>query len=618
MAVSSQDGMGARPYSGGVGFRLWAPFAESVAVAGEFNGWSSTADALTLEENGYWSTDVAGAKVGDRYKYVIVHNGNTLWKNDPYAREMRTYADPNHPGGWITETLVHEKDFDWAGDSFQMPPWNEIVLYELHIGTYNDAYADGTGTFQGVIDKLPYLRDLGINMILIMASSEFAGNYSWGYNPSYMYAIEEGYGGILAFKTLVREAHRHGIGIIFDVVYNHLGDPAQDMWTYDGWSPDGIHGGIYFYNDGRANTPWGEYNRLDYGRGEVRQYIRDNALGWLESRHVDGLRWDSSVYTRNVYGRNNDPASDLPDGWNLMQWINNEIRARQPWKLTMAEDLQNNSWMTKPTGDGGAGFGTQWDSGFVFPLRDELAKAGDLNRDMETVRAALEQNYNGDRFQRVIYVESHDEVSENKYPWETETPRKRLPEKISPGNATSWFARKRSVLGAALVLTAPGIPMLFQGQEWLEWEKFADTLPLRWERKATNQGIVNLFRDLAQLRRNWHNNTRGLRGQHLHVHHVNNTDKVVAFHRWENGGAGDDVVVVVNFADRSYDSYAVGFPRGGAWKVRFNSDSRWYAGDFGDQGGYDTMAYSPAKDEMPYQANIGIGPYSVLILSQDY
>ena len=133
----------------------------------------------------------------------------------------------------------------------------------------------------------------------------------------------------------------------------------------------------------------------------------------------------------------------------------------------------------------------------------------------------------------------------------------------------------------------------------------------------TFSGIHLLYRDLIQLRRNWYNQTRGLRGPHLNVHHVNNSDKVIAFHRWENGGPGDDVVVVANFADRSYDSYTLGMPRTGPWRIRFNSDWQGYSEDFGSYLGYDTMAGSDPRDNLPCQANVGIGPYSVLLLSQD-
>ena len=94
----------------------------------------------------------------------------------------------------------------------------------------------------------------------------------------------------------------------------------------------------------------------------MRQYLRDNALHWLHKYRVDGLRFDATAYIRNIHGNNNDPANDLPDGWSLLQWINDEINASQPWKITIAEDLRNNEWITRDTGAGGAGFDAQWDS----------------------------------------------------------------------------------------------------------------------------------------------------------------------------------------------------------------------------------------------------------------
>jgi 1,4-alpha-glucan branching enzyme len=402
-------------------------------------------------------------------------------------------------------------------------------------------------------------------------------------------------------QRFVKAAHALGIAVIMDVVYNHFGPGDLDLWQFDGWSDENHNGGIYFYDNERSHTDWG-HTRPDYGRPEVRQYLRDNALFWLNKYRLDGLRFDSVSNIRGVNGR------ELPDGWSLLQWIHNEIRSAQPWKITVAEDLQNNEWITKATDAGGAGFASQWDAGFVHPVREAVIAQNDADRNLHAVRDALSHRYNSDAAQRVIYTESHDEVANG---------HARVPEEIWPGNAGSWFSRKRSTLGAALVFTAPGIPMIFQGQEFLEDRYFRDSAPLDWTKLDTYAGINALYRDLIRLRRNWFNQTRGLRGQQINVHHVNNTDKVIGFHRWQNGGPGDDVVIVANFANRSFDSYALGFPRAGSWRVRFNSDWRGYGADFGDQPGYDTWADSNLRDGMPFQANVGVGPYSVLILSQD-
>jgi 1,4-alpha-glucan branching enzyme len=378
------------------------------------------------------------------------------------------------------------------------------------------------------------------------------------------------------------------------------------MWQFDGWSQNG-KGGIYFYNDWRSYTDWGD-TRFDYGRGEVRQYLRDNALRWLEQRFADGLRWDSVGSIRNVKDQNNDPGDDLPDGWSLLQWINSEIAQRQPWKISIAEDMKENEWITKDSGSGGAGFGAQWSSAFVSRIRDAIIGMDDNTRDMGAVAEVIGHKYNNSTFQRVIFTESHDADSNGA---------QRVPEMIWPGKADSWASKKRSTLGAAVVMTAPGIPMIFMGQEFLSWGWFNDDRPLDWSNAAKFPGITQLYRDLIHLRRNWFNNTRGLRGQNVNLHHVNPSNKVIGFHRWDQGGRGDDVVVVLNFANQAYANYALGFPRAGRWRVRFNSDWNGYDAGYDNWFSYDTEANGAPMDGMPGSASVGLGKYTALILSQD-
>jgi 1,4-alpha-glucan branching enzyme len=606
MAISIHPGMGALPYPGGASFRLWAPHASGVAVAGTFNGWDATAAPLTHEGNGSWSVDVPGVRVGDEYKFVITNptRGVPLWKNDPYARSMTSS---------VGNGIIAEPDYVWQSRGYAAPPWNELVLYELHVGSFCfDRPNKRRGNFDTVIAKLPYLSDLGVNAIQLMPADEFPGDISWGYNPSAIFAIENDYGGPNGLRRLVGAAHACGIAILFDVVYNHLGPDDLDLWQLDGWSPDGFpwQGGIYFYNDERAATPWGD-TRPDYGRGEVRQFLRDNALRWLEQRYCDGLRFDATGWIRNVRGSDGDHGADLPDGWSLLQWINSEIRSRQPWKLTIAEDMQDNDWLTKDVGAGGAGFGAQWGSGFLHTLHDAIVTPDDGARSMSALRDLLPQRFNGDVFQRVVYTESHDEVAES-------AGKARVPERIEPGHADGFFAQKRSTLGAAVILTAPGIPMLFMGQEFLEWGAWSDARELDWTKADRFAGIRLLYRDLIRLRRNWFDTTRGLRGGHVNVHHVNESDKVLAFHRWDQGGPRDDVVVVLNFANRAWSGYRLGMPRGGEWRVRFNGDWRGYGPAFTDHASTDCRAVTGDNgDGMPFSADVGLGPYTAVILSQD-
>lgn len=592
-----QPGMGAVLHATGTTFRVWAPNADAVAVIGTFNKWDARKHPLRHEAEGYWALDVPGARAGDEYKFQITRLGHRFDRNDPYARQVTNSAGAS---------VIHDPHFDWGDDHFQMPPWNELVIYELHVGTFHAPSANQVGTFLDVAEKFPYLRELGINCIELLPATEFPGSRSWGYNPAHPFALESDYGGPLAFKQMVKLAHQHGIAVVLDVVYNHFGPGDLDLWQFDGWNVnDG--GGIYFYNDWRAQTPWG-HNRPDFGRPEVRQYIRDNALMWLHEYRCDGLRADAIAFIRNVHGEN-DPNADLPDGWSLMRWINEEIDKTMPWKITIAEDMRGNCHITESVANGGQGFDSQWDSSFVYPIRDALTTRDDADRDMHAVAKALTKNYNDDAFRRVIYTESHDEVANGK---------SRVPEEIMPGAADHWFPKKRATLGAALVLTAPGIPMLFQGQEFLTAGSFSDTEPLNWQRVKEFPGLLHLYRDLIGLRRNLGGHTRGLSGQHTRVSHVNDVDKLVVFARWDgDGGPNNTTVVVANFADRTHDAYTIGLPAPGRWRVRFNSDWRGYDGEFGDYESFGMEAEAGKYDGYAWHGRIGLAPYAVLVLSQE-
>jgi 1,4-alpha-glucan branching enzyme len=482
-----------------------------------------------------------------------------------------------------------------------MPPANELVIYELHIGTFRRSSPDKPGTFDDAISGLDHLQRLGVNAVEVMPIAEFAGDLSWGYNPALPFAIEQAYGGAAGFKRFVMAAHARGIAVILDVVYNHFGPSELHLWQFDGWSENGL-GGIYFYNDDRANTPWGQ-TRPDYGRPEVRRYIRDNALMWLTDYRVDGLRMDMTLYMRTI-----DGDSDLADGWSLCQWLNDEVRAAKPAALTVAEDLQDSEWLTKPGAEGGAGFSTQWDARFVHPVRAIAAAPLDEQRSMTTLAGALAFRYNGDAFHRVVYSESHDEVANGK---------QRVPSEIDNQHPDQPHAQKRSLLAAALALTAPGIPMLFQGQEFLQSGWFRDDRALDWHQTREFAGILRAYRDLITARRNAHGSTRGLCGQGVLVYHVNEADHVIAFQRWFDHGPGDDVVVIVNMGATDREGYRVGMPAPGAWHVRIDTGSSSYGETVSErEAALIDVAEEPA-DGLPASSTLIIPAYSLIVLSQD-
>jgi len=583
-------GNGATPFARGTTFRVWAPNAQSANIAGQFNSWSTTATPMISEGNGWYSIDYRNANPGQQYKFVLKRNGSTIWKNDPWARQLTNS---------IGNSVIHNRNYAWQTNNFTTPSWENMVIYEMHVGTFNDSPGGSPGTFQAAINRLNHLQQLGVNCVHVMPVQEFPGDFSWGYNPSHQFSVESAYGGPDMLKKFVDEANARGIAVILDVIHNHYGPGDLDLWRFDGWS-SGTYGGVFFYNDSRAVTPWGD-TRPDYGRQEVRQFIRDNQMMWANEYRVSGFRWDSTVNMRRTN------LGDNPDGWSLLQLLNNDLDASQPWKINIAEDLQSDSWVTRATNIGGAGFDAQW-ANYVHTLRAALSSGDDNARNMNDVAGALNERFNGDAFERVIYTESHDENANGK---------QRMPSTIDPGDPDSYWAQKRSTLGAAITMTAPGIPMLFQGQEILEDGWFSDTDPVDWNKLTTYAGIHNLYKDLIKLRRNLTGKSRGLSGQGMNLHHLNNTGKVIAYHRWHNGGSNDDVVVVANFRNQTWTDYRVGLPRAGGWSVAFNSDWNGYSSLFGNQLSPNFTADAIAYDGLSHSGKVNLAPYSVIILTKD-
>lgn len=602
-------GMGVSIINGGAAFRVWAPHAEAVAVTGTFDDWAAQPDGskddaqkvqsaphqLLSEDNGYWYGQVAEAKVGEEYRFVLVNGEQVISRIDPYAR---------HVTSSIGNAIITDPDaYDWEDDDFTAPTLNEMVIYEMHVGTFfdKDPDDDKPATLDTIEEKLDHLVHLGVNAIELMPLMEFAGDYSWGYNPAHIFAVESAYGGPEKLRDLVKVCHRHGLAVIIDVVYNHFGPSDLDLWQFDGWSENG-KGGIYFYNDWKSSTPWGD-TRPDYGRGEVREFIRDNAMMWLEEFHADGLRYDMTPYMRSV----DADEMNIPDGWSLTHWINTEIRERFPRAITIAEDLHGEPKVVS-TADDGAAFHAQWDNHFVHPIRAAVIAASDEARNMDAVHDAVEFSY-GDAFSRVIYTESHDEVANGSA---------RVPQEVDDGDPTGYYAQKRSTLGAALVLTSPGLPMIFQGQEFLEGEWFRDTVPLHWDQQDEFTGIFRMYSDLVGLRLNKEGRTKGLTGQHVDTLHLNPDTHVYAFHRWADGGAGDDVVVAVNLDSKTWGEYTIGMPAAGRWGTRLNSDAKVYSEAF---DGVDVPeSFDAVEDDYdghPASATLVLPPYSVVILSRN-
>lgn len=518
----------------GYRFSVWAPNAQSVSLTGDFNDWNRPGISMQRQDNGVWWCETDDAKCGHEYKYDVTNaKGDSVLKNDPRARLMTNS---------VGNSVIYDDAFRWEVEDFKPAPIHQRIIYELHIGTFHRKNGE-QGTFDSAIEKLDYLASLGVNMIELMPVNEFAGDISWGYNPACPFAVEEAYGGPDGLKRFIDAAHKHGIGIIMDVVYNHFGPSDLDIWQFDGWS-ENDKGGIYFYNDERSATPWGD-TRPDYGRQEVRDYITDNALMWLQEFKADGLRMDMVPFMRTVSGADSG-EDDIPEAYELIKGINGFIQHACGEKMTIAEDLHQHDYITDPLDGGGCGYTAQWDAAFVHPVREVLTQSDDENVNLDVLVDALCKQYSASPFARVVYTESHDEVANGKA---------RLVEEVAPGNVDDdYFARQKGVLAATLVLTSAGIPMLFQGQEFKETGWFNDTKDLDWSRRNSFDEYLEAITELVNLRKGEDKATTGLTGANTEVVHRDSKNKVLGYRRF-NDIANESVWVYLHLGGEDIDDY---------------------------------------------------------------
>jgi 1,4-alpha-glucan branching enzyme len=585
--------VGATPYEGGVELRVWAPNAVAVSVAGELAGAGDTRRPLALEAGtGMFAARIDGARAGQHYHYVITaQDGSELTRVDPRARMI----DGNE------SVVVDPRTYAWKSKPFTPPARDASVVYELHVGSFNAPGGTSTGSFTTAIDKLDALVDLGINAVELMPVNGH-GSHGWGYGPQQWFAPQPSYGSPDEMRHFVDEAHARGIAVVLDVVFNHYdGYKQAPLRCFDGTCA-GTSAGIYFFEqDPYRTTPWGP--RPDFAKKEVADFFADNVFAWTTEYRIDGFRHDSVSNIRALDGQ-----GTVPGGVEILRRMNDVVAAARPGALLLAEDLKGAASITAPVAAGGLGFVSQWDGGFQWAVTSAATAASDDARNIGAVRDALVGSYNGDAMQRLLYVETHDTAGNDG---------SRLPVRIDGANPTSYAARKRAMLAAGVLLTAPGVPMIFMGQEMLENAKFVpQPAPLDWGKAASNATVRALYKDMIRLRRDLDGVSGGLRGTSITMTQVNDTpgNKVLVYRRWNK--AGDDVVVIANFGAKKYTRYDVGVPAAGNWIARIDTDAMKYGADFGSPVPTAVTVAATPRDGQPATASVVLGPYAMVVLTR--
>jgi maltooligosyltrehalose trehalohydrolase len=446
------------------GFEVWAPEAESVEVVvgpslSEDGFGISGGEGFTLEkgERGYWRADVESAGPGTDYAFVVTKDGEST----PPTPDPRSRWQPYGVHG--PSRLVDDAAFGWTDTTWRGLPLTGSVLYELHVGTFTSE-----GTFDAAIGRLDHLVELGVDAVELLPCNAFPGRWGWGYDGVDLFAVHDPYGGPEGLKRFVDAAHAKGLGVVMDVVYNHLG-PAGN---YLGWF------GPYFTDT--HVTPWGAAVNLDAPESdEVRRFLLDNLRMWLRDYHVDGLRLDA------VHALVDERATHLLEE---MAVVAERLGAslRKPLFLIAESDL-NDPKLIRAREAGGYGLDAQWtddvhhalhatltgerqgyyvDFGSLPSLAKALTNAFVHDGTWSTFRGRTHgrppHGIPGDRF--VVFLQDHDQVGNR-------AQGDRVFSALSPG---------MQKVSAALLLTNAFTPMLWMGEEWgatTPWQFFTDHDP---------------------------------------------------------------------------------------------------------------------------------------------
>lgn len=571
-SVRAYDFLGAhlvnRNDKNGVVFRVWAPTARSVSVAGDFNNWNNEANYMYNIGYGVWEVFVEGVKEFCTYKYCIESEyGDRLMKADPYAFHAQT-----RPG---QASVVYDiesyswNDSEWFNkrkeNNISSSPMN---IYEIHAGSWRK-YPDGNFfNYQKLADELiPYLKEMHYTHVQLMPIMEYPYDGSWGFQTTGYYAPTSRYGTPSDFMAFVDKLHGEGIGVILDWVPSNFPTDDFGLARFDG-SP------LYESNDPKTSKrdSWGTC-LFNYARFEVTSFLVSCAMFWLDKYHIDGLRigaLSSMLYldygkSEGEWEPNKFGGKENLDAVDFVKRLNTAVHMYHPDVMMFAEE--NTSWpkLTHKIEDGGLGFDFKWNMGWMNDMLHYMS----LN--------PMWRPFNHDSLTFSFYYAfsekfllpiSHDEVSHGKGSLI----------KQMPGKYDEQFAGVRAFI--TYMYAHPGKKLVFMGteigqfDEWnheeaIQWDllEFEKHKKLRTFFKELNKFYLDC-KPLYELDTVW----KGFDW----IHHDDYTNSVIAFKRTDKNG--DEIVSVCNFQPIRRDEYCIGVPKYGLYDEVFNSDEERFGG----------------------------------------
>ncbi len=433
-----------RQDDGTVHWRLWAPKHDNVSLVIDPEG-QRTEHTMTVDGQGYHRFTADAVEEGTRYAFRL-----------PDGRELPDPASRWQPDGVHSPSAVFfPETYRWSDASWRGVPREDLVIYELHVGTFT-----AQGTFDAVVPRLAELKDLGVTAIELMPVAQFAGDRNWGYDGVYPYAVQNSYGGPRALQRLVDRAHQIGLAVILDVVYNHFGPEGNYLGSF----------GHYFTD--RYHTPWGDGVNFDGPWSDaVRQLVLENARMWVRDFHVDGLRLDAvhAIYDSGTY--------------HILAELQAQVQqiARQQTRTihVIAESNQNDVRLIDPPSRHGLGLDGVWSDGFHHSVRtlltgelegyyqdfgraEHLAKAFEQVFVYDGCYSPFRKRRHGnrvedrDRTRFVVCVHNHDQIGNRAF----------------GDRSATYLSQPAQRLACGLLLISPCVPMLFMGEEYGEPHPF--------------------------------------------------------------------------------------------------------------------------------------------------
>jgi 1,4-alpha-glucan branching enzyme len=519
-------------------FKLFAPYNEEVALVGTWNNWQPL--PMTQDTKGVWHIVVPLSDGGYQYKFRVKSKSYFLLEqqvevSDPCGYQI-TLDDKENSILLVRDGKRVITPYTWKHDNIALPNNDSLVIYEMHVGDFSGGPGDESkptqrkkGRFLDVIAKLDYLSSLGINAIEMMPCQEFPGERSWGYNPRSLFAIENSYGTPDDLCHLIDECHARGMRFIMDAVYNHSDSEAPlTKINYEYW--------YYKNNPDPDYMQWGpkfDYNHFDERLGiwPARQYVLDSLLFWIDTFHIDGVRLDATAAINNFEFLGQLHAAAF-----------NKLGGIKPFYM-IAENIPQNPAIAGPKGPVDAA----WHENFGFQIRTTILGIDYEGRQPYNLDALINvldprcEGFGG-AINVVNYIDNHDQ---DRILWQ-------LGEHAKTFDAAAF---RRNKLGIALLLTAPGVPMIWMGQEFGESApKTIDYQPIDWAllQNPTNADLMHYYSGLINLRKE----TSALQGNTFEVILKEADRHLLGFKRWN--AKGNLVVVVANLQDKFAGEFTLG------------------------------------------------------------